>query len=235
MTNILIVEDEPIARELLVAQVESEGYTVLSTGDGNKVEEIVDNSNIDLILLDVRIPGKDGFTLTRNLRANSNIGIILVTGKKDDVDRIVGLELGADDYISKPFNQRELMARVKSLVFRLATQEKPEQHKPKSKQFGKWYLDTVRRELRTEGKDPVSLKSSEFSLLSALTDNAGVMMSRDEIMTKMRNRDWAPSDRSIDVLIAHIRKKLDDDSTDPSYIKTIHGSGYVFVSDVSLN
>jgi two-component system, OmpR family, torCAD operon response regulator TorR len=183
-------------------------------------------------LIDINIPGKDGLTLTRELRAASDVGIILVTGKDDPVDRIVGLESGADDYVTKPFNPRELLSRVKNLLWRVKAQEK-QKEKGFKRKFEGWTLDLNKRELSTPKGELQTLSAGEFHLLLALIENAGEVMTRDQLMNRIRNREWYPDDRYIDVLVGQVRRKFRDYDHDTTFISTIHGTGYLFAPTVS--
>ncbi|SFT64763.1 DNA-binding response regulator, OmpR family, contains REC and winged-helix (wHTH) domain [Pseudomonas marincola] len=237
--RVLIVDDDPVIREMLKAYLERDGYEVLCAETAEEAETILEQQMIDLLMLDIRLPGKDGLTLTRELRARSEVGIILITGSDDAVDRIVGLEMGADDYVVKPFNPRELVPRAKNLVRRVRHAQSLESGAAGSeegrqiKYFGDWALDIDRRRLiDAEGHENL-LTHGEFQLLSALLRNAGQTLSRDQLMDQVRNREWVPNDRSIDVLVGRLRRKLRDDPADPQLIITIHGAGYLFSSDVS--
>ncbi len=236
-TKLLIVEDEIASLNLLASYFEKEAYTVYKAESGEKAISILEKRAIDVILLDINLPGKDGLSLTRELRAKSRVGIILVTSKKDDIDRIVGLELGADDYVTKPYNPRELIVRVRNLVTRLqnplGTSHSGNGISSKSIHFDKWCLQPGRRLLTADNGEAVQLTEGEFKLLITLIDNAGNVLSRDSLMHCMDRRDWLPTDRTIDVLIARIRKKLGDDRDLPKYISTAHGTGYVFVAEIN--
>lgn len=230
-THILVVEDDPVTRGLLTGYFSEEGYRVSELADGNDLASLLRNDPPALVLLDIRLPGSDGLTLTRELRAQSEIGIILVTSRKDTMDRIIGLELGADDYVTKPFEPRELLARVKNLLRRVG-------HAPKQKsggclRFDNWQLDTGRHLLRGPEAGDVRLTDGEFRLLYALVSNAGRTLSRDQLMAHLHGRDWTPSDRAVDVLLGRLRKKLGDDPQQPRLIATVRGSGYLFTATVS--
>ena len=232
LANLLIIEDEPITRSQLTAHFEKEGYRVTTGESADGVIEKVVEHDIDICLVDINLPGKDGLTLTRELRAASDVGIILVTGKDDPVDRIVGLESGADDYVTKPFDPRELLSRVKNLLWRVKAQEK-QKEKGHRRRFEGWALDLNKRELTTpEGKQQ-SLSAGEFHLLLALIENAGEVMTRDQLMNKIRNREWYPDDRYIDVLVGQVRRKFRQYDADTTFISTIHGTGYLFAPTVT--
>ncbi len=230
--NLLIVEDEPITRSQLAAHFEKEGYKVHAREDAEGVEETVIEEKIDICLVDINLPGKDGLTLTRELRAQSDVGIILVTGKNEQIDRIVGLESGADDYVTKPFDSRELLSRVKNLLWRVKAQEKQKQ-KGHRRIFEGWTLDLNKRELMSPNDQVQSLSAGEYHLLLALIENAGEVMTRDQLMNKIRNREWYPDDRYIDVLVGQVRRKFREHDPNSTFISTIHGTGYLFAPSVS--
>lgn len=230
--NLLIIEDEPITRSQLAAHFEKEGYTVTVREDAEGAPGIVSSEHIDVCLVDINLPGKDGLTLTRELRAASDVGIILVTGKDEQVDRIVGLESGADDYVTKPFDPRELLSRVKNLLWRIRAQEKQKQ-KGFKRSFEGWTLNLNKRELVTPQNEIQSLSAGEFHLLLALIENAGQVMTRDQLMNRIRNREWYPDDRYIDVLVGQVRRKFREFAPNTTFISTIHGTGYLFAPPVS--
>jgi DNA-binding response OmpR family regulator len=230
-TKILVVDDDELTRQVLSSYFENEGYNVLCATTAEEAEEVLALGAVDLILLDIRMPGKDGLTLTRELRVNSEMGIILVTGSQDEVDRIIGLECGADEYVTKPFNPREILARAKNLIRRvkLCQQAKSEVTGDYIlKAFDRWKLNPVRRQLIDEQKIIVQLTEGEFQLLKCLMDHVGKIMSRDQILDQIRNREWVSTDRTVDVLIGRLRRKLGDDSAAPRLILTVHGAGYLF-------
>jgi DNA-binding response OmpR family regulator len=230
-TKILVVDDDELTRQVLSSYFENEGYNVLCATTAEEAEEVLALGDVDLILLDIRMPGKDGLTLTRELRVNSETGIILVTGSQDEIDRIVGLECGADEYVTKPFNPREILARAKNLIRRvkLCQQAKSEVTGDYIlKAFDRWKLNPVRRQLIDEQQIIVQLTEGEFQLLKCLMDHVGKIMSRDQILDQIRNREWVSTDRTVDVLIGRLRRKLGDDSAAPRLILTVHGAGYLF-------
>jgi DNA-binding response OmpR family regulator len=230
-TKILVVDDDELTRQVLSSYFENEGYNVLCATTAEEAEEVLALGAVDLILLDIRMPGKDGLTLTRELRVNSETGIILVTGSQDEVDRIIGLECGADEYVTKPFNPREILARAKNLIRRvkLCQQAKSEVTGDYIlKAFDRWKLNPVRRQLIDEQNIIVQLTEGEFQLLKCLMDHVGKIMSRDQILDQIRNREWVSTDRTVDVLIGRLRRKLGDDSAAPRLILTVHGAGYLF-------
>ena len=229
--KLLIIEDEPITRSKLAAHFEKEGYAVTCREDGSDALKLVTEENIELCLIDINLPGKDGLTLTRELRASSDIGIILVTGKDEQIDRIVGLESGADDYVTKPFDPRELLSRVKNLHWRVQAQEK-QKEKGFKRHFEGWTLDLNKRQLVTPEAKVQSLSAGEYHLLMALIESAGEVMTRDQLMNKIRNREWYPDDRYIDVLVGQVRRKFRQHAPGTTFISTIHGTGYLFAPNV---
>ena len=230
--KLLIVEDEPITRSKMMAHFEKEGYEVICCEDATDVPRLVSDQNIELCLIDINLPGKDGLTLTRELRATSDVGIILVTGKDEQIDRIVGLESGADDYVTKPFDPRELLSRVKNLHWRVQAQEK-QKEKGFKRTFEGWSLDLNTRQLVTPDDQAQSLSAGEFHLLLALIENSGEVMTRDQLMNKIRNREWYPDDRYIDVLVGQVRRKFRQHAPGATFISTIHGTGYLFAPVVA--
>ena len=230
--HILVVEDEPITREQLVSYFEEEGFRVSSTGSGDEVQKIVDDTDVVLVLLDIKLPGKDGLTLTREIRANSDIGIILVTSKQEQIDRILGLESGADDYVTKPFDPRELLSRARNLIRRVQIQQK-QRRRNHIRTFDGWCLDLNKRELTSPDGIAVQLSAGEYQLLLAFMEQAGEVMNRDQLMNRIRNREWFPDDRYIDVLVGQLRKKLGERAANAKIIATIHGTGYLFTPEVA--
>ncbi|MCE5980709.1 MULTISPECIES: response regulator [Pseudomonas] len=234
--RVLVVDDDPLIRDLLHAYLSQEGYDVHCAATAEQAEHFLAEQAVDLVMLDIRLPGKDGLTLTRELRVRSEVGIILITGRNDDIDRIVGLECGADDYVIKPLNPRELVSRAKNLVRRV---RHAQAGKPPSaanhplKQFADWALDTDRRRLIDPQGGETLLTHGEFQLLSVFLRNSGHTLSRDQLMDQIRNREWVPNDRSIDVLVGRLRRKLHDDPAEPQLIITIHGAGYLFTASVA--
>ncbi|MEM7077421.1 MAG: response regulator [Pseudomonadota bacterium] len=230
--HILVVEDEPITREQLVAYFEDEGYRVSSTGSGDEVYKIVRDTDVILVLLDIKLPGKDGLTLTREIRAHHDIGIILVTSKQEQIDRILGLESGADDYVTKPFDPRELLSRARNLIRRVQIQQ-TQRKRNHLRTFLGWSLDLNKRELTSPDGELVQLSAGEYQLVLAFMEQAGEVMNRDQLMNRIRNREWFPDDRYIDVLVGQLRKKLGERASNAKIIATIHGTGYLFTPEVA--
>lgn len=232
--RILIVEDDVASRALLASYFAKEGYEVLETARADDLVERVAAEGVDVVLLDIALPGKDGLTLTRELRSASRVGIILVTAKGDEVDRIVGLELGADDYVTKPFNPRELLVRVKNLLWRVADARFAEQHAAEHAdwRFEGWTLNAHKRLLIAPDGHEERLPQGEFKLLRTLLTRAGQVLSRDQLMDAIHDREWTPNDRSVDVLIGRLRRKLREDPAAPRFILTAHGAGYLFSGEL---
>ncbi|HUJ37095.1 MAG TPA: response regulator transcription factor [Hyphomicrobium sp.] len=234
--HILIVDDEVEVRRLLEAGLKAEGYAVSEAADGAGLMAMLEKKPVDLITLDVRLGGEDGFNLAREVRAKNNVPIIMISGKGDMIDRVVGLELGADDYIAKPFHMREVLARVRAVLRRYETQgAEPARASPAEKsrrfEFDGWVLDAGRRALvNPEGKD-CELTTAEFNLLLLLVERPGRVLSRDELMDLLKGHDWTPLDRSIDGLVARLRKKIERGEV-PQLVKTVRGVGYVFAAQV---
>ncbi|MBP2301342.1 response regulator [Azospirillum picis] len=230
MHTIAVVDDDPITRETLRAYLEGEGYRVMLARDGDQLSALLARARIDLLLLDIRLPGKDGLAVTRDLRASSNIGIILITGRSDRMDRLIGLELGADDYITKPFEPREILARTRSLLRRVGGPAKPVGGRVK--RFDGWELHLDKRRLRDPGGGDARLTSAEFDLLAAFVEHPGRVLSRDDLLDLTLRGDAVPFDRSIDRLVRRLRRVVEPDPAEPTRIVTVHGMGYMFQAAV---
>lgn len=234
-TEILVIDDDPEIRQLLRTCFEREGYLVWEAGDAADARTQLANASISLVTLDLTLGRDDGLSLAREIRANRDIPIVMVSGKGDAVDRIVGLELGADDYISKPFNLREVLARVRA-VLRRHNSGAPSPAAPQAKheayQFGQWTLDITSRELKDGAGGVRELTTGEFNLLEIFVRRPHRVLSRDEIMDLLKGHDYSPLDRSIDALVSRLRKKIDDDGTKPAQIKSVRGIGYMLAIDV---
>lgn len=231
--HILVVDDEPGIRELLQTYLTQQGFHVHAVADGIGLRTAMSTHSVDLVVVDLMLPGEDGLSLTRYLREHWNVAIIILTGKGDTVDRIVGLEIGADDYIAKPFDLRELLARINSVLRRMQNPaSKKDPASGKKLCFSGWQLDLTRRQLLSPQGDEVSLTTGEFDLLSVLAQHPNRVLSRDELLDFTRNREAAPFDRSIDVQIGRLRRKIEADSEHPLIIKTVRGAGYVFTQTI---
>ena len=228
-TQIMIVDDDPVSRELIAGYLQADNFQVTEAGDGNEMLQKLAEQPIDLVLLDVNLPGKDGFTLVREIRSTLDIGIIMLTQRQDDIDRIVGLELGADDYITKPFNPREVVARVRTVLRRIRHVNQVNDISPYIR-FQDWALHIGGRYLLSPQNEEIHLSGGEFMLLSAFLQKPNVLFSRERLATLIDPQSKAVS-RSIDVLIARLRKKLGDDAQEPKLIVTIYGAGYIFTAE----
>jgi two-component system, OmpR family, response regulator len=227
--HILIVDDDHEVQELLRDFLIDNGLRVSMADDGAGMYRALSQWAIDLIILDVRLPGEDGTSLCRSLRAKSNIPVIMLTAAGSEIDRIVGLEVGADDYLVKPFSPRELLARVRSVLRRAAPADPVP--KPKRLRFAGWMLDQGRRELRSPSGVVVHLSSSEFELLSFFLAHPQQAIGREELLTQRRNAAQ-PFDRSIDILVSRLRRKLDGSGSGEDLIKSVRGFGYQFAATV---
>ena len=232
--HILIVEDEAVTRTKLAGYFESEGYRVTAVGSAKEMRLVLSQEDISMLLLDINLPDESGLLLAREVRAKSNMGIVLVTGKTDDIDRIVGLEIGADDYVTKPFNTRELLARVTNLLRRIHDHsEIPMQHKS-IYHFDGLVLDASRRHLLGRDQQEIKLTRAEFELLLVFIAHPSQMLNRDRLLSQVTHRSWDPNDRTIDVLIMRLRRKLERDYKHPTLFTTVHGEGYLF-SNINEN
>ncbi|MDE1263159.1 two-component system response regulator TorR [Vibrio aestuarianus] len=233
--HVLVVEDDAVTRSKLTGYFQNEGYIVTEAESGTQMREALQSNVIDLIMLDINLPGEDGLMLTRELRSQSDIGIILVTGRTDSIDKIVGLEMGADDYVTKPFELRELLVRVKNLLWRISTANNKLTVGDTSQnsnlvRFGEWSFDIQRRALSRNG-EPVKLTKAEYELLVALSSYPNQVLSRERILNMISHRVDAPNDRTIDVLIRRMRAKMEFDPKNPQIFVTVHGEGYMFAGD----
>ena len=237
-TNILVVDDDRDIRTLLRECFALEGYNVIEAANGAQMYEHLNKSSIDLITLDLGLEGEDGLTLARKIRSQRDVPIIMVTGKGDMVDRVVGLEVGADDYITKPFHLREVLARVRSVLRRYRPSDNAQNTDAPSSSdhlkyaFDCWILDLTARELIDTAGQDCSLTTAEFNLLELFVKRAHRTLSRDVIMEQLKGHDWSPLDRSIDTLVGRLRKKIEADAGAPKLIKTIRGVGYMFSAEV---
>jgi len=240
--HVLIVDDEARIRAMLRRYLVDEGFKVSDTGDGADMRAVLEREAIDLVLLDVMMPGEDGLSLARYIRQRSEIPIIMLTGKGDLIDRVVGLETGADDYITKPFELREVLARIRTVMRRSGSRGKPAAPMPgraaeaKASEvlvFAGWRLDLVRRELRRQTDELVPLTSGEFELLCAFARHPNRVLNRDQLIDLVKGREWAAYDRGVDTQVMRLRKKIEPDPSNPSLIKTVRGGGYVFAAAVT--
>jgi DNA-binding response OmpR family regulator len=250
-TRLLVVDDDPSVRSLLREYLEGHGYAVAEAASGPQMREQIEHELPDAVLLDIRLPGEDGLVLARYLREHYDVGIIMVTASGDVVDRVVGLELGADDYIAKPFDLRELLARLKSVLRRLQAkpadeataepavagqrQQSPQQpQQPRRQRFGRCEVDIESRRMFEVGGGEVTITAMEYDLLKTFLDNPNRVLTRDQLLLQTRNREWEPFDRSIDIRIGRLRRKIEPDPAgEPRCIRTVRNAGYMFIPSVT--
>ncbi len=233
--KILIVEDEQVTRNTLKSIFEAEGYTVFEASDGHEMHQHLANHMINLVVMDINLPGKNGLLLARELREHANIALMFLTGRDNEVDKILGLEIGADDYITKPFNPRELTIRARNLLSRAMPVEKQEEEEETTVsqyQFNGWTLDIDSRSLVNPEGESYKLPRSEFRALLHFCENPGKIQTRAELLKKMTGRELKPQDRTVDVTIRRIRKHFESVPATPEIIVTIHGEGYRFCGDL---
>ena len=231
--QILVVDDDQVIRELLSEYLTKAGFSVIAAEDGVEMAKQLQSNQPDMIILDIMMPGDDGFVLCQRVRQTSNVPIIMLTANSDEVDRVLGLEIGADDYMAKPFSPRELLARIKALLRRSAfiSQEiKPV--KSRFIKFADWKLDTLQHSLLNDLGQPLSLTGADYQLLMLFLENPNQAISRDQICQALHGRDAFANERGIDVHLSRLRQNLGDDAKQPQIIKTVRGAGYVFIAEV---
>lgn len=236
--TILIVDDDDRLCRVIGRYLTSAGYQVKTANDGEEMYKSIKICTPDIIILDLQLPGKHGLELAREIRKESEIGIIIMTGTGDKIDEIVGLEGGADDYLTKPVDERELLARIRALYRRLESTSDSKDKKDKSiAKFSGWTMDFDAYELISPTGGSISVTSYEFQVLATLVQNSNRVLSRNRIMESLTGteRNWIPDDRSVDVLIGKLRKKIEEDPHNPSMIKTIRGAGYKFTARVKYS
>ncbi len=232
--HILIVDDDAEIRTLLREYLHKQGYRVSTAANGREMRAAMNPARPDLVILDLMLPGEDGLSLCRDLRAASDLPVIMLTARGDEADRIVGLEMGADDYLPKPFSPRELQARIKSVLRR--ARALPDNLKPDEAaafRFAGWTLDIATRDLTSPAGVVVALSGTEFRLLRVLLDHPNRVLTRDQLVDFMMSRDASPFDRAIDVQASRLRHRIGDDAREPLLIKTVRSQGYVFAADVA--
>ena len=235
MPRLLLVDDDQDILSLLTTFFEKHGYCVAVAGDGPAMFAALEKETVDLVVLDVMLHGEDGFSLCRRLRAQSRVPVIMLTAMADHTDRVVGLEIGADDYLTKPFDQRELLARVKAVLRRtaeMASAPVSSETRP-ALRFAGWRLDVARRELRSADNALIFLSGGEFDLLLAFAEHPQRVLTRDQLLDFARGMSHAAYDRSIDVQVSRLRHKLEDDPKNPSVIRTVRNGGYIFTPAVT--
>jgi len=230
--HIVVVDDEPGIRETIQEYLELHDFKVTPADGGERLRKVIEQDDVDLVLLDIRMPGEDGLSLARYLRGNSQVGIIMLTAAGEVVDRIVGLEMGADDYLAKPVDLRELLARIKAVLRRAESgKSAPEDDgsgDARIARFGRCTLNLDSHKLFDPQGGEIALTGMEFDLLKAFADNPNRVLTRDQLLNLAHNRDWEPFDRSIDIRIARIRRKIESDPAKPQVIKTVRGAGYLY-------
>ena len=241
--HIAVLDDEVDITQLLANYLQSHGFRVTQLHDGASLMKLMCSDPADLVLLDLGLPGEDGFSIARRMRENWRCGLVIVTGRGDAVDKVVGLGVGADDYVTKPFDLRELVARVKAVLRRLAPSNAADASPPAAApaapassdklRFAGWQLDVAARSLANPQGQNVALTGGEFDLLCAFTRHAGRVLSRDFLLEQTRGREAAPFDRTIDVQVGRLRKKIEADADDPQIIKSVRGAGYILVPPVA--
>jgi two-component system OmpR family response regulator len=234
--HLLVVDDDPKIRRMLAQFLSEHGLRVTQAADGERMREALDAGRFDLVILDIMMPGEDGLSLCRQVRAASDVPIILLTAMSTDTDRIVGLELGADDYVTKPFNPRELVARVKAILRRAAVlPSTARQHVPTTFRFAGWMLDAKRRVFLSPDGALTELTSGEFDLLLAFVEHPQRVLTRDQLLDLAHGRASQVFDRSIDVQVSRLRRKIEINPQDPVLIKTVRSEGYVMTADVVID
>ena len=231
---LVVVDDHSEIRDLLKRFLEQHGMRVSCARDGKEMKRLLDEREFDLLVLDLMMPGEDGLTLCRELRVKSRLPIIMLTAMGEETDRIIGLEMGADDYLAKPFNPRELLARIKAVMRRTQAEPQPAPDTlTRDLRFDRWLLDINRRELVDEDGVGMSLSTAEFDLLKVFLERPQRVLSRDQLLDLARGREAVAFDRAVDTLVSRLRRKLERDPKNPELIKTIWGGGYLFAADVT--
>jgi DNA-binding response OmpR family regulator len=225
-THILVVDDDPALCELLSEYLGESGYSVTTAGEGNAMRRALAHGMPDVIVLDLMLPGEDGLALARELRTHSEVPILMLSARGEEIDRVVGLEVGADDYLAKPFSPRELLARLRALL-RRSRATGVDSHSASGYGFGPFQLDTVARRLLRDGVE-VRLTGAEFDLLRAMIERPNRVLSRDTLVDLLKGYDRDPFDRSIDIRVTRLRRKIEADPAAPAYIRTVRGEGYLF-------
>jgi len=231
--QLLVVDDEPKIRHLLKKYLSQEGYSVEAVSDGSAMDKYLINHSVDLVILDLMLPGEDGLSIGRRLRHQQNMPIIILSARSEELDKIIGLEMGADDYLAKPFNPRELLARIRS-VLRRSMQDHSAANRTADKllKFGPYCLNIERHEL-TRDQQSIQITTGEFSLLKIFLEHSERVLDRDTLLEITKGYTHSSIDRSIDVCVGRLRRKIEDDPTNPVYLRTIRGVGYIFSKEGS--
>lgn len=227
ISKILVVDDDLGLRDLLQQYLEKQGFEVDSAEDGIEMDHYLKKSSPDLIILDLMLPGEDGLSIAKRLQVNNQIPFIMLSACGEEIDRIIGLEVGADDYLAKPFNPRELLARIRSVLRRHKPIKNPDSEQPTVFSFGPYQLDLLSQSLKRDNEN-ISITSGDFSLLKIFLENPNRVLTRDTLLEKLKGYDCAPFDRSIDVRIMRLRQKIETDTANPQFIQTVWGEGYLF-------
>jgi DNA-binding response OmpR family regulator len=229
--RLLVVDDEPKLRKLLKTYLSQEGYDVEAVENGTAMDRYLAADDVDLVILDLMLPGEDGLSIGRRLRHDKKLPIIILSARAEELDRIVGLEMGADDYLIKPFNPRELLARIRSVLRRCKDNKtaSPDSKDP-SLIFGPFRLDVQRHKLTREHQD-IPLTTGEFTLLRIFLEHPNRVLNRDRLLELTKGYDHSPQDRSIDVCVGRLRRKIEQDPAQPVYLRTIWGAGYIFSAE----
>jgi two-component system OmpR family response regulator len=235
--HILVVDDERRVRTMLGRYLADEGFRVSEASDGRSMWHVMERDQVDLVLLDLVMPGEDGLSLARHIRQRSEIPVIMLTGKGELIDRVVGLETGADDYIPKPFHLREVLARIRTVMRRshpntASTARQEALRKEALSDTLGWSLDLLKRELRRPDGELVLLTTGEFDLLRVFAQNPNRVLDRDHLMNLVKGKEWAAFDRAVDTMVVRLRKKIEQDPQHPQLIKTVRGSGYILAAAV---
>ncbi len=229
--RLLVVDDEKKLRDLLKAYLSNEGYSVEAVEDGIAMDKYLAHNDVDLVILDLVLPGEDGLSIGRRLQQQKSLPFIILSARGEELDKIVGLEIGADDYLSKPFNPRELLARIRSVLRRCNSISQTEQDNTiHSMSFGPFLLNLDNHQLRKDDIE-IPLTKSEFTLLRTFLENPNRVVTRDTLLEQTKGYDHSPLDRSIDVCVGRLRRKIEIDPSEPIYLRTIWGSGYLFTTD----
>ncbi|ASP47468.1 two-component system response regulator ArcA [Cognaticolwellia beringensis] len=228
--HILIVEDEDVTRFNLRNLFEAEGYQVAEAIDGDSMERALKNNQINLVIMDINLPGKNGLLLARELTRNKDLGLIFLTGRDSDIDKILGLEIGADDYLTKPFNPRELTIRARNILNRMTPSNLEKRLDIIS--FNQWSLDGNSRKMTTPDGREISIPRGEYRALRLLIENVGQIVTRQQLIKEMTGRDLRTNDRTVDVTIRRLRKHFESVESSPELINTIHGEGYRFIGQI---
>lgn len=229
--HILIVEDDREIGALVLDLLTREGFAARLVRSGAEMDQLMMQEAVDLVVLDLMLPGEDGMSICRRLRSRSALPIIMLTAKGDDIDRIIGLEIGADDYMGKPFNPRELLARIRSVLRRTAQTASLDVVGSERRRFAGYVFDVEARRLMRDGVE-IELSTGDYDLLLALTANPRRLLTRDQLMDMTKGRSWEAFDRSIDVALSRLRRKIETDPAQPALIKTIRNAGYMFTVPV---